>query len=1042
MSYIAELGISINSKGADQASKELDNLAKSSVNAQQAVESLGETEEQAAARLRKVSTAAIERVEAKRREADATRANTRELSEEQKALIRNNKAIDAYNKAIPNYTNQIKQKADLAKTNESLYKSEKDLTKETLKAEKEFNALLKAIDPVQSKLNSLDKQVESLGKHFDSGKITQSQYEKGLSSIERQYAELEKGTRKYSLQTKQARTNVLQLLGALKSGNWTSAARNISELGISAGSSATSLFKLAAPIGLVVGALSALGYAYLTAEREAKAFRRAIYLTGNFSGSSVSSLNKIAADLSGGNISQNKAALTLAQITEKGKFTEEQLKKVASTALQLNAAFDIPIDQTISKFEQLADSPTQAVLKLNEQYHFLTSAVYEQIRALEQQGDKTGAANLAMQTFASAQQEAANKGIKSAGYLERSWNAVKGAINGATEAALSFGRGSSDPTAPIRNKINDLRNERFRAVGQRGFFYSDKEKRDKWDKTIKEIDNAIAEQEKELESVRSTGKTTEQLKQINNAQIEQRIINASSNINEVIDTLKTPKERMKKEIDDLNRSWAELYDASQGKGIKDRSGLLNGVTRDDNGKFHGGAYDKSLQRILDKYKNKDSIKSPTVGDDNATRLIQQLKEQEAVLKGQLSSTEKLGTAQQQLIRFEEQIANLKEKKTLTADQKSLLASEDRLRSQYKINSALEKEAKLKKESLDQKQWASALDNELESKQRQVDLSSATVWMGSRDSQEYKEVEDVKYRYAKQKKILADAQRGENALTQESYNERVALLDEAMTKEVAIVKKGQANKRKAEENWIFGANSSYQNYLEEARNVAKQTEGLFTNGFNNMENSLVSFVRTGKLSFKSFANSVLDDLARIGVRMATSSALQAVFGSALGGLFGNYAGASKSLDGMVEYSPLFGFQANAKGGVYDVSGIKAFAKGGAFTNAIVDKPTLFPFAKGIGLMGEAEPEAIMPLTRTSDGSLGVRMVSDQLGSNGRATTNPQVNIVINNDGSGSVTTSQGYEQMGQEMYRQIQAIADERIMYQKQQGGVLDPNSRR
>ena len=45
---------------------------------------------------------------------------------------------------------------------------------------------------------------------------------------------------------------------------------------------------------------------------------------------------------------------------------------------------------------------------------------------------------------------------------------------------------------------------------------------------------------------------------------------------------------------------------------------------------------------------------------------------------------------------------------------------------------------------------------------------------------------------------------------------------------------------------------------------------------------------------------------------------------------------------------------------------AFARGG-----IVDRPTIFPMARGAGLMGEAGPEAIMPLKRTSDGSLGVR-----------------------------------------------------------------------
>lgn len=74
--------------------------------------------------------------------------------------------------------------------------------------------------------------------------------------------------------------------------------------------------------------------------------------------------------------------------------------------------------------------------------------------------------------------------------------------------------------------------------------------------------------------------------------------------------------------------------------------------------------------------------------------------------------------------------------------------------------------------------------------------------------------------------------------------------------------------------------------------------------------------------------------------------------------------------------------NALGGVYGDNGYSAFAKGGTFTNAIVSSPTFFKFAKGsgfgTGLMGEAGPEAVMPLTRGADGSLGV--TASGLGSN--------------------------------------------------------------
>ena len=76
----------------------------------------------------------------------------------------------------------------------------------------------------------------------------------------------------------------------------------------------------------------------------------------------------------------------------------------------------------------------------------------------------------------------------------------------------------------------------------------------------------------------------------------------------------------------------------------------------------------------------------------------------------------------------------------------------------------------------------------------------------------------------------------------------------------------------------------------------------------------------------------------------------------------------------------------------VGGVLPFAKGGSFAQGrvmpfaaggIVTGPTTFPMRGGMGLMGEAGPEAIMPLARGPDGKLGVR------GGGGGA-----VNVVIN------------------------------------------------
>lgn len=99
--------------------------------------------------------------------------------------------------------------------------------------------------------------------------------------------------------------------------------------------------------------------------------------------------------------------------------------------------------------------------------------------------------------------------------------------------------------------------------------------------------------------------------------------------------------------------------------------------------------------------------------------------------------------------------------------------------------------------------------------------------------------------------------------------------------------------------------------------------------------------------------------------------------------------------------------NAKGGVYGDGGYRAFAKGGAFTNSIVDRPTFFRFARGggfgTGLMGEAGPEAIMPLKRGSDGTLGVSV----FGQTGFA-----IQVVINNYSNEKITAKEKTDMDGQ------------------------------
>jgi lambda family phage tail tape measure protein len=193
-------------------------------------------------------------------------------------------------------------------------------------------------------------------------------------------------------------------------------------------------------------------------------------------------------------------------------------------------------------------------------------------------------------------------------------------------------------------------------------------------------------------------------------------------------------------------------------------------------------------------------------------------------------------------------------------------------------------------------------------------------------------------YASETKVLQD-ELGKRLLAQQNYYSQVDA---------------------AQSNWANGASDALQDYVDQAADVAGQTKQLFTSAFNGLEDGIVNFVKTGKLSFKDLANSIIEDLIRIQVRQAAAGFLSSAFGFVSGG---NQALGQGTMTGFSEGAMV----PNAKGGVYSSASLSSYSGG------VYNTPQTFAFAKGAGIFAEAGPEAIMPLTRAADGSLGVRAI---------------------------------------------------------------------
>ncbi|MBU8953494.1 phage tail tape measure protein, partial [Klebsiella quasipneumoniae] len=242
-----------------------------------------------------------------------------------------------------------------------------------------------------------------------------------------------------------------------------------------------------------------------------------------------------------------------------------------------------------------------------------------------------------------------------------------------------------------------------------------------------------------------------------------------------------------------------------------------------------------------------------------------------------------------------------------------------------------------------------------------------------------------------------------------------------------------------------ADSQYQTSLELYRSQGEFQSlavGLFETAHERSSNFLTSMLtRTRSFKenmadlFSSLTQSIIKNLVDMAAQaLVTSSVMQTIMGVVGVGtsVVTGAAGAADAGSGTAIQNAASNFQFNAKGGVYDSPSLSTYR------NQVYDSPQFFAFAKGAGVFGEAGPEAIMPLTRAGDGSLGVRAVGGSQnagGQNAGTSEGPKVYITIEG-GNTSTQAPAGFEQFGQQIGSFVEKKYRELMAQDMRPGGMV------
>jgi phage-related minor tail protein len=753
--------------------------------------------------------------------------------------------------------------------------------------------------------------------------------------------------------------------------------------------------------------LGTYAFALYEGHQQSKAFEASVELNGNAAGVTAGRVDALASSISANARVTAGAAREITQaFVGAGQVTGDALQPAIEAAARLQRLTGTSADEIAKDFAGMSQGVAKWAVEHNRQYNYLTAEQYKYIRSLEAQGRTEEA----MRVNAEALNEALAKRTRNLGYLEAAWDGVKRAASGAWDAMLAVGRDAT-PEEKVAQAIARLANARRAAgdaasIGPYGgprpsgaevaakaeaelrFAFKQLEigqqnataLKDKAAKNQREIREAEKAHQEALLSLEGAGFAQRQ------AQQERNLSQASIAYQRAFD-------------EDLisAQGYAEARAAIERASLAAREVAIN--------------EEIALEKKRPPENPTEAVSQRAKTLELETRRIALLKERDAleekIRRGELVPVPKdrsVGPSDA-LRRFQAQDNAAVEEGLRQRREQAFASDAELLRANRDMNIALIRDDQARgmaQIALDEQELRKRLDlGALNTDDRKAVEEDLAQWRALRERQL---TEELKPEWQRQLELFDDTQR---YMRQASADFHQSFIDGGRDAWTEFLKTGKLSADKLADiltqslarisydkllaKPLAGAADQLFSWISGAFTVRAQATQSQVRAVDNAiaaKEELVDKTALAAVNKELVSTTGAVDIAFTAVRQAADDAavaLQTVAASGSGApggagifakLFGNGPGGT-GLEGM---SPddLSYFYASKNGNVFTSAGMQAFAKGSAFANSVVSEPQAFAFAKGtkVGVMGEAGPEAIVPLTRGPGGVLGVRNFSGQ------------------------------------------------------------------